>query len=167
MQIDTDGEMPVEMVRALLWEYQDVQFTGDIPTYFQPRHPEDLEDPAGEEQGDQERQTREVYQRLGEAMEEELTEDRRFFIENPSRIHLVRSAFPAEERFLREQAGVLEGPGTIPNGEMIVLVKQIVPGLRLRQPLATADGWKTISVDFFGILDEEHSRYLWRHIAGE
>ena len=158
MQIDTDGEMSVEMVRMLVWKHQDAEFTGDIPGYFLPRHPAP---PAGEEQVTLESRARDVYQRLGAGVEEELADDRRFFLEYPSRNHLVRAAFPAEERFFREQADILEGPGSIPAGEMVILVKQLVPGLRLREPLGMADGWKTISRDFFGILDEEHSRYMW------
>ena len=91
----------------------------------------------------------------------------RFFLEYPSRSHRVRAAFPAEERFFREQAEMLEGPGTIPGGEMVILVKEIAPGLRLREALGMADGWKTISPDVFVILDEEHSRYIWRIFTEE
>ena len=160
MQIDTDGEMPPETVRTLLWEHQGVEFTGDIPEYFIPPHPAPFA-------GELERQAREIYQHLGAAMHEELAEDRRFFLEHPSRNYRVRAAFPAEEQLFREQVEVLQGPGTVPGGEMIVLIKQLAPGLRVREVMATVNGWKTISQDVFAILDEEHNRYMWRMVTGE
>ena len=114
MQIDTDGEMSVEMVRMLVWDHQGDDLTiGDIPGYFQPPHPAPpageeqviLEAPAGEEQADLERRARDVYQRLGAAMEEELAEDMRFFLEHPSRSHRVRAAFPAAGLYAKSRKG--------------------------------------------------------------
>ena len=61
-------------------------------------------------------------------MQEELDSDRRFFTENPNRAHMVRAAFPIEALFLREQAHILEGPGTIPDGKIVMVVKQLAPG---------------------------------------
>ena len=96
-----------------------------------------------------------VYQVLREEMQEELDSDRRFFTENPNRAHMVRAAFPIEALFLREQAHILEGPGTIPDGKIVMVVKQLAPGLRLRLrlPPGMAD-------------DEDHSRRLWTQITG-
>ena len=90
-------------------------------------------------------------------MQQELDSDRHFFIENPNRVHMVRPAFPLEARFLREQAQILEGPGTIPDGTMLIVVKQITAGLRLRLrlPPGTSD------------LDEDHSRHMWERCTGE
>ena len=62
---------------------------------------------------------------------------------------------------------MLEGPGTIPGGEIVILVKELAPGVRLREALGMADGWKAISRNLFGILDDEHSRDLWTHLTGE
>ena len=68
---------------------------------------------------------------------------------------MVRAAFPIEARFLREQAHILEGPGTIPDGKIVMVVKQLAPGLRLR--LRLPPGMSD---------DEDHSRRLWTQITG-
>ena len=165
MEIDRDGEVPVEMARTLLWEHQGIEITNEIPWFLQPQRPAP---PPREEQGSLEVLAEEepfglnswecrqaVYQVLHEEMQQELQQDRRFFIENPGRVHMVRSAFPIEARFLREQAHILEGPGTIPDGKMQMVVKNIAPGLRLRLrlPPGMAD-------------DEDHSRRLWTQVTG-
>ena len=109
---------------------------------------------------------RAVYQVLHEEMQEELEQDRRFFIENPNRVHMVRPAFPLEARLLREKAHTLEGPGTIPDGEMAIVIKELAPGLRLRLrlPQDMSDGWKSV---LFAILDEERSRHMWERCTGK
>ena len=165
MEIDRDGEMPVEMARTLLWEHQGIEFPGDIPWFLQSQRPAP---PAKAKQGNLEvpadeqpfglnswESLRAVYQVLHEEMQEELEQDRSFFIENPNRVHMVRDAFPLEARFLREQAHILEEPGTIPDGKMLIVVRCIAPGLRLRLrlPPGMAD-------------DEDHSRRLWTQITG-
>ena len=166
MEIDRDGEMSVEMARTLLREHQGIEFPGDIPWYLQPQRPAP---PPKAEQGNLEvspeepfglsswESLRAVYQVLHEEMQEELDSDRHFFIENPGRAHMVRGAFPLEARLLREQAQILEGPGTIPDGTMLIVVKQITAGLRLRLrlPPGTSD------------LDEDHSRHMWERCTGE
>ena len=101
-------------------------------------------------------------------MQAELEQDKIFFTENPSRAHMVRGAFPIEARFLRERAQILEGPGTIPEGKMLIVVRCIAPGLRLRLrlPPGMADGWKSVQSpgtgDLFAVFDEEHSRHMWQ-----
>ena len=180
IDLDMDGKLPVEMVWTLLWEqHRGAQFTGDMPWYLQPERPASRaraeqispEAPAEEEQISLEPWAwpwvREVYQHLHEAMQQELDSDRRFFIENPTRIHMVRNAFTMEARFLREQAHILEGPGTIPDGEMVIVVKELAPGirLRLRLPPGMSVGWKSVQSpgtgDLFATVDEEHSRHMW------
>ena len=165
MEIDRDGEMPVEIARTLLWEHQGIELTNEPPWYLQPQRPAP---PPREDQGSLEvlaedepfglnlwdcRQA--VYQVLHEEMQEELQQDRLFFLENPNRVHMVRSAFPLEARFLREQAHILEGPGTIPEGKMQMVVKNIAPGLPLRPrlPPGMPD-------------DEDHSRQMWERCTG-
>ena len=165
MQIDRDGEMPVEMARTLLWEHQGIEFPRDIPWFLQPQRPappvreEEIspETPAEEEPFGLSswESLRAVYQVLHEEMQQEVDADRSFFIENPSRVHIVREAFPLEARFLREQAHILEGPGTIPDGKMLMAVKQLAPGLRLR--LRLPPGMSD---------DEDHSRHVWTQITG-
>ena len=166
MEIDKDGNISEEMARTLLREHQGIEFTNETPWYLQPQRPAP---PPREEQVSPEVLTEEeqfglssweslraVYQVLHEEMQEELKDDRRFFIENPSRVHIVRPAFPLEARFLREQAHILEGPGTIPEGKMLMLVKNIAPGLRLRLRLPP------------GISDDEdHSRQMWERCTGK
>ena len=180
IEIDRDGEIPVEMARRLLWEHQGIEFPGDIPWYLQPQRPAS---PPREEQVSPEAAPREepfglssweslqaVYQVLHEEMQEELDSDRHFFIENPNRAHMVRAAFPLEARLLREKAHTQEGPGTIPDGEMAIVVKELAPGLRLRLrlPPGMADGWKSVqSPDLFAILDEERSQHMWERCTGK
>ena len=180
MEIDRDEEMPVEMARTLLREHQGIEFTNETPWYAQSQRPAP---PPKAEQGSPEtlaeeepfglrswESLRAVYQVLHEEMQEELDSDRHFFIENPNRAHMVRGAFPIEARFLREQAHILEGPGTIPEGKMLMLVKNIAPGLRLRLrlPPGMSDGWKSVqSPDLFAILDEDHSRQMWESCTGK
>ena len=167
IEIDRDGEIPVEMARRLLWEHQGIEFPGDIPWYLQPQRPAS---PPREEQVSPEAAPREepfglssweslqaVYQVLHEEMQEELEQDRLFFLENPNRVHMVRPAFPLEARLLREQAQILEGPGTIPDGTMLIVVKQITAGLRLRLRLPQD----------MSDLDEDHSRHMWERCTGE
>ena len=166
MEIDRDGEMPVEMARRLLWEHQGIEFPGDIPWYLQPQRPAP---PAKAKQGNLEvppeepfglhswESLRAVYQVLHEEMQQELEQDRLFFLENPNRVHMVRGAFPIEARFLREQAHILEGPGTIPDGTMLIVVKQITAGLRLRLRLPQD----------MSDLDEDHSRHMWERCTGK
>ena len=164
MEIDRDGEMPVEMARTLLWKHQGIEFPGDIPWFLQPQRPApptreeqiSLEVPPEEPFGlNSWESLRAVYQVLHEEMQEEVDSDRRFFIENPNRVHMVREAFTMEARFLREQAHILEGPGTIPDGKMLMAVKQLAPGLRLRLrlPPGMSDG-------------EDHGQHLWTQITG-
>ena len=182
MEIDRDGEMPVEMARTLLWEHQGIEFPGDIPWFLQSQRPAppakakqgNLEVPAEEEPFGLHswESLRAVYQVLHEEMQQELEQDRRFFIENPNRIHMVRAALPLEARLLREKAHTLDGPGTIPDGEMVIAVKELTPGLRLRLrlrlPPGMADGWKSVqSPDLLAILDEDHSRHMWERCTGE
>ena len=164
MEIDRDGEMPVEMARTLLREHQGIELTGEPPWYLQPQRPApppreeqiSLEVPPEEPFGlNSWESLRAVYQILHEEMQAELEQDRRFFTENPSRVHMVRRAFPIEARFLREQAHILEGPGTIPEGKMLMVVKQLAPGLRLR--LRLPPGMSD---------DEDHSQHLWTQITG-
>ena len=165
IEIDRDGNISEEMARTLLWEHQGVEFTNEIPWYLQPQRPAP---PPKAEQGSPEalaeeepfglrswESLRAVYQVLHEEMQQELDSDRRFFIENPDCAHMVRAAFPIEARLLRERAHILEGPGTIPEGKMQMVVKQLAPGLRLRLrlPPGMAD-------------DEDHSRHLWTQITG-
>ena len=100
---------------------------------------------------------RAVYQVLHEEMQEELdSRPALFFIENPSRVHMVRGAFPIEARLLREKAHTQEGPGTIPEGKMQMVVKNIAPGLRLR--LRLPPGMSD---------DEDHSRQMWERCTGK
>ena len=165
MEIDRDGNVSVEMARTLLWEHQGIEFPGDIPWFLQPQRPAappakakqvSLEVPPEEPFGPSSWESlRAVYQVLREEMQEELDSDRRFFTENPNRAHMVRAAFPIEALFLREQAHILEGPGTTPDGKIVMVVKQLAPGLRLRLrlPPGMAD-------------DEDHSRRLWTQITG-
>ena len=177
IEIDRDGEIPVEMARRLLWEHQGIEFPGDIPWYLQPQRPAS---PAKAKQGNLEVPPEEpfglssweslqaVYQVLREEMQQELEQDRLFFLENPNRVHMVRPAFPLEARLLREKAHTQEGPGTIPDGEMAIVVKELAPGLRLRLPPGMADGWKSVqSPDLFAILDEERSQHMWERCTGE
>ena len=166
MEIDRDGEMPVEMARRLLWEHQGIELTGEPPWYLQSQRPApppteeqiSLEAPAEEQRFGLSswESLRAVYQVLHEEMQQELDSDRRFFIENPNRAHMVRAAFTMEAYFLRQQAHILEGPGTIPDGEMGMVVKQLAPGLRLRQrlPPGMSD-------------DEDHSRHMWERCTGK
>ena len=177
IEIDRDGETPVEMARTLLWEHQGIELTNELPWYVQRPAA-----PAKAEQGSLEVPPEEpfglhsweslqaVYQVLHEEMQEELEQDRLFFLENPSRVHMVRGAFPIEARLLREKAHTQEGPGTIPEGKMQMVVKNIAPGLRLRLrlPPGMADGWKSVqSPDLFAILDEERSQHMWERCTGE
>ena len=183
IEIDRDGEIPVEMARRLLWEHQGIEFPGDIPWYLPPQRPAS---PPREEQVSPEAAPREepfglssweslqaVYQVLHEEMQQELEQDRLFFLENPSRVHIVRAAFPLEARFLREQAHILEGPGTIPEGKMQMVLKNIAPGLRLRLrlPPGMADGWKPVQSPgtggLFAVFDEEHSQHMWKRCTGK
>ena len=165
MEIDRDGEMPVEMARTLLWEHQGIELTNEPPWYLQPQRPAP---PPREDQGSLEVPPEEepfglnsweclrpVYQILHEEMQREIGKDRDFFTKNPGRAHMVRGAFTLEARFLREQAHILEGPGTIPDGKMLMVVKQLAPGLRLR--LRLPPGMSD---------DEERSRRLWTQITG-
>ena len=163
MEIDRDGEMPVEMARTLLWEHQGIELTNEPPWYLQPQRPAPPDQVPPEEESfgiNSWECMRAVYQVLHEEMQEqmqqELEKDKIFFIENPGRAHMVRAAFPIEARFLREKAHILEGPGTIPEGKMLMVVKQLAPGLRLRLrlPPGTAD-------------DEERSRQMWERCTGE
>ena len=161
MEIDRDGNVPQEMARTLLWEHQGIELTGEPPWYLQPQRPApppregqvSPEAPAEEERFGLHslENLRAVYHVLHEEMQEELDSDRRFFIENPNRVHMMRPAFPLEARLLREKAHTLEGPDTIPDGEMAIVVKELAPGLRLRLrlPPGTSD------------LDEDHSRHMW------
>ena len=182
MEIDRDGNISEEMARTLLWEHQGVELTNEMPWYLQPQRPAP---PAKAEQGSPEVPAEEepfglnsweclraVYQVLHEEMQQELDSDRRFFTENPNRVHMVRGAFPLEARFLREQAHILEGPGTIPDSKMVMAVKQLAPGLRLRLrlrlPPGMSDGWKSVqSPDLFAILDEERSQHMWERCTGK
>lgn len=119
MQVDSDQHLSVEMVRMLLRKHLGTDLdTGDIPRSFPPRR---LAVPAGEEQLRTERRAGEVYGRLGRAMEEELASDRRFFMKYPNRSQRVRAAFPVEEIFFREQSDILEGPGSISAGALVIL----------------------------------------------
>ena len=166
MEIDKDGNISEEMARTLLREHQGVEITNETPWYLQPQRPAP---PPREGQISPEVRAEEepfglnswecrqaVYQVLHEEMQQELEQDRLFFLENPSRVHMVRQAFPIEARFLREQAHILEGPGTIPEGRMLMVVKNIAPGLRLRLRLPP------------GISDDEdHSRQMWERCTGK
>ena len=166
MEIDRDGNISEEIVRTLLWEHQGIEITNEMPWFLQPQRPApppreeqiSLEVPAEEEPFGLSswESLRAVYQVLHEEMQEELKDDRRFFIENPGRVHMVREAFPLEARFLREQAHILEGPGTIPDGKMLMLVKNIAPGLRLRLRLPPGMS-----------CDEDHSRQMWERCTGK
>ena len=165
MEIDRDRNVSEEMARTLLREHQGIEFPGDIPWFLQSQRPAP---PAKAKQGNLEvppeepfglhswESLRAVYQVLHEEMQQELEQDRLFFLENPNRVHMVRGAFPIEARFLREQAQILEGPGTIPDGKMLIVVRCIAPGLRLRLrlPPGMAD-------------DEDHSRHMWERCTGE
>ena len=166
MEIDRDGNISEEMARTLLREHQGIEFTNETPWYLQPQRPAP---PAKAEQGSLEvlaeeepfglhswESLRAVYQVLHEEMQEELEQDRRFFIENPGRAHMVRGAFTMEAYFLRQQAHILEGPGTIPEGKMLMVVKNIAPGLRLR--LRLPPGMSD---------DEDHSRQMWERCTGK
>ena len=179
MEIDRDRNVSEEMARRLLREHQGIEFPGDIPWFLQSQRPAP---PAKAKQGNLEvppeepfglhswESLRAVYLVLHEEMQEELEQDRLFFLENPSRVHIVRAAFPLEARLLREKAHTLEGPDTIPDGEMAIVVKELAPGLRLRLrlPPGMADGWKSVqSPDLFAILDEERSQHMWERCTGE
>ena len=165
MEIDRDRNVSEEMARRLLREHQGIEFPGDIPWFLQSQRPAP---PAKAEQGNLEvppeepfglhswESLRAVYQVLHEEMQEELEQDRLFFLENPSRVHMVRGAFPIEARLLREKAHTQEGPGTIPEGKMQMVVKNIAPGLRLR--LRLPPGMSD---------DEDHSRQMWERCTGK
>ena len=166
MEIDRDRNVSEEMARRLLREHQGIELTGEPPWYAQSQRPAP---PPREEQISPEVRAEEepfglssweclraVYQILHEEMQEELEQDRLFFLENPSRVHIVRAAFPLEARFLREQAHILEGPGTIPEGKMLIVVRCIAPGLRLR--LRLPPGMSD---------DEDHSRQMWERCTGK
>ena len=165
MEIDRDRNVSEEMARTLLWKHQGIELTGEPPWYLQPQRPAP---PPREEQVSPEvpaeepfglnswESLRAVYQVLHEEMQQELEQDRLFFLENPSRVHMVRGAFTMEAYFLRQQAHILEGPGTIPEGKMGMVVKQLAPGLRLR--LRLPPGMSD---------DEDHSRQMWERCTGE
>ena len=62
-------------------------------------------------------------------------DDKRYFIENPSRNHRVRLAFHYEEQQLREIADLnpcwMSPP---PNRKIVIAVKQLMPGVRMKKP---------------------------------
>ena len=62
-------------------------------------------------------------------------DDKRYFIENPSRNHRVRYAFPNEEQQLREISELNPYCTKLPkNARVVVLVKQVMPGVRMKKP---------------------------------
>ena len=125
IEIDRDGEIPVEMARRLLWEHQGIEFPGDIPWYLQPQRPASparersratwksapREEPFGLSSWES---LQAVYQVLREEMQQELEQDRLFFLENPNRVHMVRASLPLGSAVTPRESAHTGGTGHHP-----------------------------------------------------
>ena len=68
-------------------------------------------------------------------IEQEGEDDKRYFIENPSRNHRVRFAFANEDKQLREMSELNPCWNSLPSDmKIVVLVKQVIPGVRMKKP---------------------------------
>ena len=62
-------------------------------------------------------------------------------MENPSRNHRVRYAFPNEEKNLRELYRAANGSRELRTDlPLVILVKQFEPGIRVRKPTTLPEG---------------------------
>ena len=88
-------------------------------------------------------------------------DDERYFVENPSRNHRVRPAFPKEEQQLREISKVhpywTELP---PDRQVMILVKQVMPDIRFKKPALIPAGWFPTAGDLV-LAGEEVARNLY------
>ena len=74
---------------------------------------------------------------------------------------------PDEDEDPEEQETPVTTSASIPAGELVILVKQLEPGFRLRSPVGMSDGWGTPCRGFSDTLDEGHSRSAGEYFTGE
>ena len=120
--------------------------------------------PDGQQQVRLSRRTRRAMERVvtkyKAKVEAEWEDDKRYFIENPSRNHRVRLAFSNEEKQLREMSGVHPITELPPQGKVLVLVKQLMPGVRMKKPAVILEGIE-ITDDEIILTSEEDAKELY------
>ena len=107
------------------------------------------------------REMEKIHRRYSDQEGLEINEDRLYFMENPGRSHRVRQAFPSEEKKFREIAQV--SLGASPSREestILVVVKQLEPGIRIRKAAILTVGREHKLEDPHGI-GENESREIY------
>ena len=83
----------------------------------------------------------ELMERTQEPVNRELEDDAAFFRDNPGRTHRVRHAFPCEDQQLRTiDLLANEGEHFQEEEEILVLIRQVAPGFRMRLPTVLPRG---------------------------
>ena len=111
------------------------------------------------------RATERSFAKHREMEDRELDDDRLYFLENPSRNHRIRYAFPNEEKNFRELYRAANGSRELSTDlPLVILVKQFEPGIRVRKPTALQKGIP-IGRDQMPLITEEQAQKIFDNWA--
>ena len=105
------------------------------------------------------RESERIFNKYMPQVEKETEDDKMYFIENPSRNHRIRPTFPVEDTCFREM-GMVTGKAVPKDATLIVFVKQMAPGARMRKAAHVNDCTEE-NLETFRSMNEAESRRMY------